>query len=156
MSAPAYFRANVGVIVTDGRGRILKLRRKGRAGQWQCPQGGLDAGESPHEAAMRELEEETGIRSDEVELVAEHPRWLAYELPPKAQNERIGMGQVQRWFLVRLVDPERPIDLSQAVDDEFDAFEWTTLDELAAEIWVVKRPVYEELASYFGPHVGSG
>ena len=145
----AYFRANVGVVVTDGRGRILALQRAGRPGQWQCPQGGLDVGESPREAALRELEEETGIRQDEVELVAEHPRWLAYELPPKAQNERIGMGQVQRWFLVRLVDPDRAIDLSEAEHDEFDAFEWTTLDELAARVWIVKRPIYEELATHF-------
>jgi len=155
MSETAYFRANVGVVVTDGRGRILALQRKERPGQWQCPQGGLDVGESPREAALRELEEETGIGPDEVEVVAEHPRWLAYELPPKAQSDRVGMGQVQRWFLVRLVDPDRAIDLSQAEDDEFDAFEWTTLDELAATVWVVKRPIYEELAASFGPRVGS-
>lgn len=154
MSKAAYFRANVGVVVTDGRGKILALQRKGRSGQWQCPQGGLDVGESPLDAALRELEEETGIRREEVEVVAEHPRWLAYELPPKAQRERIGMGQVQRWFLVRLRDPARAIDLSQARDDEFDDHEWTTLSELAAKIWIVKRPIYEELAAHFDDHVG--
>lgn len=155
MSKAAYFRANVGVVVTDGRGKILALQRKGRPGQWQCPQGGLDVGESPKEAALRELEEETGIGPDEVALVAEHPQWLAYELPPKAQSERIGMGQVQRWFLVRLLDPNRPIDLSEAEDDEFDAFEWTTLEQLAAKIWIVKRPIYEALARHFTELVGS-
>lgn len=154
MPEAAYFRANVGVVVTNGRGKILALQRKGRPGQWQCPQGGLDVGEAPQAAALRELEEETGIRPDEIELVAEHPRWLAYELPPKAQRKRIGMGQVQRWFLVRLCDPDRPIDLSQAQDDEFDAFEWTTLEELAAKIWIVKRPIYEDLARHFADHLG--
>jgi hypothetical protein len=59
------------------------------------------------------------------------------------------MGQVQKWFLVRLRDPDCVIDLSQAVDDEFDDHKWTTLDAAAAEVWSIKRPVYEAMAKAF-------
>ena len=85
MAKAQTFRANVGVVVADHAGRVLALSRAGRPGAWQLPQGGLDMGEEPEAAAWRELEEETGLDAEQVELVAEHPRWLTYELPPELE-----------------------------------------------------------------------
>jgi putative (di)nucleoside polyphosphate hydrolase len=146
------FRANVGAVVADARGRVLALQRSGRVGAWQLPQGGLDEGEEPPQAALRELEEETGLSADDVELVAEHPRWLAYELPEEFRNSRTGRGQVQKWFLFRLRDGTE-IDLSRAEAGEFDDHKWTTLRALAAEVWFVRRDVYEQLADAFAQNL---
>lgn len=145
----------MGIVVTNGRGEVLAFQRQGRPGSWQLPQGGLDVGEEPEAAALRELREETGIEPHEVELVASHPRWLAYELPEAVRRGRRWRGQVQRWFLFRMRDPSRPIDLSRA-DDEFDDHRWTTLEALACEVWEVRRPIYEELARFFAPHLREG
>jgi putative (di)nucleoside polyphosphate hydrolase len=145
------FRANVGIVVANGRGEVLALERRGRPGHWQFPQGGLDVDEEPEAAAIRELREETGLGPDEIDLVAVHPQWLAYELPEPLRRGRRWRGQVQRWFLFRLRDDDRVVDLAQAADDEFDDHRWTTLDEVAREVWEVRRPIYEELARAFGP-----
>ena len=93
-----YFRAGVGAVVLDPRGRVLVLERADVPGAWQFPQGGLDAGETPLEAARREAEEETGIPAKALRLVGQYPDLLAYELPEAAQSPRTGIGQVQYWF----------------------------------------------------------
>ena len=96
------------------------------ARSWQMPQGGIDAGEQPLEAARRELWEETSVRS--IELIAELPRWLNYDLPEGARRSwvRRYRGQTQKWFLFRFVGPEKEIDIRHpaggAHDAEFD--EW--------------------------------
>ena len=88
-----FFRANVGIILYNPAGQVLAFERADRPGQWQLPQGGLGKNEEPLAAALRELEEETGLRPSQVELVGEHPRWLAYELPPEARRKKTGRGQ---------------------------------------------------------------
>ncbi len=147
-----FFRANVGAVVIDAQGRVLALQRRGRPGAWQMPQGGLEEGEEPAEAAQRELSEETGLSPRDVALVAEHPRWLAYELPPEMRRERLGRGQVQKWFLFRL-RPGARVDLSRATDPEFDDHKWTTLDALIDEVWIVRRDVYRQVADAFAEHL---
>lgn len=143
------FRANVGVIVADGAGKVLALQRAGHPGAWQLPQGGLDVGEEPEQAAFRELEEETGLRPDQVVLEAVYPRWLVYELPEAARHRPESRGQAQRWFLVRLVEPGVEVDPAACDDPEFDAACWMSLGELAARTWEVRRPIYEELARHW-------
>jgi len=146
------FRANVGVVVSTANGRVLALQRSGRPDAWQFPQGGLDDGESTLDAALRELHEETGLSPDQVELIAEHPRWVAYELPEELRSKRTGRGQVQKWFLFRLCD-DVTVDLSRASDNEFDDFKWTTMPALVAEVWSVRRGVYREIHAYFADYL---
>lgn len=142
-----FFRANVGIVVARADGLVLALERADVPGEWQLPQGGLDEGEEPGDAALRELREETGIGRGQVQLIAEYPDWLAYELPPDKRRSRTGRGQVQRWFLYRFlgtdadIDPEMP-----GHDSEFRAFRWADLRELAGDTWAVRRPVYRALA----------
>lgn len=142
------FRANVGIVVVRADGRILALERSDTPGQWQLPQGGLDADEEPIDAAVRELREETGIGLGQAELLAEYPQWLAYELPPEHRRSRTGRGQVQRWFLLRFLGHDRDIDLAAGPGGrpEFSAYRWVTFDELAEMVWEVRRPIYRALA----------
>lgn len=92
-----HFRANVAAIVVDATGRVMAFERSDLPGEWQLPQGGVDDNESPVDAAWRELEEETGLSKDDVQLVAEFPEWTAYAYPDGARkNGRL--GQAQRWF----------------------------------------------------------
>jgi len=101
--ASLHFRANVAAIVVDSGGRVMAFERSDLPGQWQLPQGGIDKGETPLEAAWRELTEETGLTRKQVELVDEYPEWTAYEWPTgPRKNGRV--GQVQRWFTFRVKD----------------------------------------------------
>jgi putative (di)nucleoside polyphosphate hydrolase len=150
MSKGQTFRANVGMVVANRQGEVLALERAGRRGQWQMPQGGLDEGEEPVDAAWRELAEETGLTSDDVELEGEHPRWLAYELPPVARRPKLGRGQVQKWFLFRLRRDDVVVDLHASEHPEFDDQRWMPLSELAECTWEPRRWIYRELARHFG------
>ena len=102
----AKFRAGVVAVVSNSRGELLAFERSDVPGAWQLPQGGIDVGESPQDAAWRELGEETGLSSREVELVGEHPSWVAYEFPDHVRSEGRRLGQVQRWYFFRVVDDE--------------------------------------------------
>jgi len=142
-----FFRANVGIVVARADGCVLVFERTDKPGQWQLPQGGLDAGEEPTEASLRELQEETGITPELVELVAEHPDWLAYELPPGRRRSKTGRGQVQKWFLYRFLGSDADIDLSppRGEQQEFGAFRWVPMSDLLEEVWEVRRPIYGAL-----------
>ena len=141
------FRANVGIAIARADGLVLALERIDQPDRWQMPQGGLNVGEEPVEAALRELEEETGLKPEHVELVAEHPDWLAYELPPARRRDNRNRGQVQRWFLFRLLGTDDDLDLTPPKGErqEFKAFRWMDLGELAESMWEVKRPIYTAL-----------
>lgn len=147
-----FFRANVGIAVLSSQATVLALERFDIPGAWQLPQGGLDEGEEPLEAAQRELREETGLESSQVKFLGEHPRWLAYELAPEWRRPDTGRGQVQKWFAVRLVDAQAEIEISH-VDErkghpEFRAHAWMPLDELLAATPAFRRVVYEPLADW--------
>ena len=137
-------------------GKVLVARRadlpnaEGPAGGWQLPQGGIDADEDPRLAVLRELAEEIG--TDRAKIIAEHPDWLSYDLPP----ELIGValhgsyrGQRQRWFALRFTGTDTDIRLDADPHPEFDAWRWAELTELPALAVAFKRPIYEILARSF-------
>lgn len=143
----AFFRANVGCVLTDGAGRVLVLRRCGRgAGSWQFPQGGIEEGEEPREALARELAEETGLEVGALESVSEHPRWIAYEVPRELRSAKVGLGQVQRWFVARV----RPGAEPRPDGVEFDATEWVAPEEALARAVEFRRGVYAEVLAAAG------
>jgi putative (di)nucleoside polyphosphate hydrolase len=117
------------------------------------PQGGIDEREDPRQAALRELEEETGIRS--VTIIAESPRWCTYDLPealrPKAWGGRY-RGQRQKWFAARFRGEEAEIVLVRPGHaPEFDSWRWARISELVDLVVPFKRGVYEELVRDFAP-----
>jgi putative (di)nucleoside polyphosphate hydrolase len=116
------------------------------------PQGGIDEGESPREAAIRELHEETG--TTHAEVIAESSCWLSYDLPKDALG--IGLkgkyrGQTQKWFAMRFLgsDDEFNIEAPTGAKAEFDDWKWVTLKETAKNIVEFKRPIYEALVKEF-------
>lgn len=146
------YRPCVGVMLVNGDGRVFVARRIDMPGPaWQMPQGGIDKGESPREAAFRELREEIG--TDRAEVVAESDRWRCYDLP----DELLGRiwngryrGQRQRWFLMRFTGRDEDIDLDTE-DPEFLEWKWAPLADVPKLIVAFKRALYEDIISEFEP-----
>ncbi len=152
------YRLNVGAALFDRHGKVLVARRahlpnaEGVAGGWQLPQGGMDPGEEPRRAVMRELQEEIG--TDRARIVGEHPDWLSYDLPAALLGRALGgryRGQRQRWFALRFLGTDADIRLDLDPHPEFDAWRWSELAELPALAVGFKRPIYEVLARSFAP-----
>jgi putative (di)nucleoside polyphosphate hydrolase len=154
------FRANAGAVIADDTGGLLTLERTDIPGAWQLPQGGLEGGEEPLAAVLREIHEETGLSKADLELVAQYPGLLAYELPPDARSEKTGRGQVQYWFLFRLRGSDEHIRLSPK--GEFTAFRWWSFDRVLEHAAPFRRPIYERLQKEFlgllskPPAIGAG
>ena len=144
---PQTFRANVGAAIVNTDGLVLALERKEISGSWQFPQGGLNEGEEPLEAAKREILEETGIEVSQLELLGTVPRWLTYEFPEEVRSQKAWRGQVQKWFLFRFTGPDEAITMGDG--KEFRAWEWTSMHELFPRVVDFKRSVYQELSEYF-------
>ena len=131
-----------------------KNEAEGRGVWWQRPQGGIDDGEDPATAALRELYEETGIRS--VALIAEHPAWVTYDLPPDLVGKAWGgrfLGQKQKWFAYRFLGEDSEINIVPAagLPAEFVAWRWAPAGELLDLIVPFKRDVYRAVLAEFGP-----
>jgi putative (di)nucleoside polyphosphate hydrolase len=156
------YRPNVGAVLFDARGQVFVARRadmpnaEGAPGGWQLPQGGIDAGEDPRGAILRELAEEIG--TDRAEIVAEHPDWLSYDLPPELLGRALGgrfRGQRQRWFALRFLGTDADIRLDADPHPEFDAWRWTDLAQLPILAPPFKREIYAILAASFA-HLSNG
>jgi putative (di)nucleoside polyphosphate hydrolase len=160
-SHPTY-RPCVGVMLMNRDGKVFIGRRRSDPGgehvadgyAWQMPQGGIDPGEDPYQAALRELYEETNVRS--VSLLAEAPDWYSYDLPSmiagRAWRGRY-RGQTQKWFAFRFEGDEREIDIHQPAGGhhrpEFDEWRWEDMRRLPELIIPFKRPVYESVVAAF-------
>ncbi len=146
-----YFRACVGaVILRDDK--VLLLERRRHPGSWQLPQGGLDAGEAPEAAALREVEEETGIRPEQLTVLMRHPEVLTYELPPEWRSSRTGLGQAQFWYFLHLDAGDEAITLGDG--EEFSAWRWATMGEAIAATVDFRKPIYRSLARYLPAALG--
>jgi len=119
------------------------------------PQGGIDAGETPDAAALRELHEETGLAADKVAMEARTADWVSYDLPPhllgKVWKGRY-RGQRQLWFLMRFRGEDSDIRIDSE-HPEFSDWAWMRRDDLIAAIVPFKRPVYEAVFAEFDRHL---
>ena len=146
------YRRNVGVMLVNDRGEVFVGRRIDTdAPAWQMPQGGIDAGETPREAALRELREETGIAPELVRIEAETEGWLSYDLPPdlvaKIWQGRF-RGQRQKWVLLRFLGRDADIDIATE-HPEFSRWRWLPPAKLADVIVPFKRAVYAQVLGEF-------
>ena len=141
-----FYRAGVGAVIANVAGKVMLFERTGQAGEWQFPQGGMEWGEEPEQTVFREVLEETGIESADIDLIAVMPQLLAYEIPAEHRDIKTGRGQVQQWFVFRYVGDERAVTLGDRV--EFQQWRWASMDEAVAAAVEFKKPVYEVLAGF--------
>ncbi len=151
------YRPCVGVMVLNNEGKVWIGQRikegnteySGSPKLWQMPQGGIDKGEKPRKAALRELYEETGIES--VELIEKTGDWLIYDLPKDLWGKGLKgkyRGQKQKWFVYRFTGDESEIRINPPPDGhsaEFNDWRWADISELPDLIVEFKREIYEEL-----------
>ena len=151
------YRPCVGLVLLNRDGLVFAGQRVDNpADAWQMPQGGIDEGESPREAALRELNEETGIDPARVELLRESRVWIPYDLPatlvPRLWGGRY-RGQTQRWFAMRFTGPDTAIDIA-AGTPEFRRWAWMAHDELIGRIVSFKRDTYARVFEEFADLLG--
>jgi putative (di)nucleoside polyphosphate hydrolase len=155
------YRRCVGVMLINRQGLVwVGDRRKdatpehvGDGYSWQMPQGGLDRGENPYHAALRELAEETSVTS--ASLLAEAPAWYSYELPLDVATQSWKgrfKGQTQKWFALRFEGEDSEINVLKPIGGhrpEFSAWRWERIERLPELIIPFKRPVYEQVVKAF-------
>ena len=129
MSNNEIYRPNVAIVILSQKGDLLWCRRKNHDG-WQFPQGGIDSGESPEEAIIRETKEEVGLNSEDFKIIYENKEWINYEVPKARRSsyffqKKKFLGQSQKWFLAELKCDESKIDLNSSQPAEFDDWIWT-------------------------------
>ena len=157
MIDPDGYRPNVGIILLHNDGRVFWARRVSRDG-WQFPQGGMHSDETPLEAMYRELQEETGLLPEHVEVLGATPGWLRYRLPRRylRRNEKpVCVGQKQVWFLLRFLGEESHLQLDACDKPEFDLWRWVDFWYPAHHVVAFKRRVYERALRQFAPTVES-
>ena len=148
------YRPAVGIMLLNHDGRVFVGRRidmPAGLAAWQMPQGGIDPGETPRNAALRELKEEVG--TDRAQIVAELSAWLNYDLPAELQKKLWKgryRGQAQKWFALRFIGEDSEIDLETEVP-EFRNWRWSEPEKLIELIVPFKRDVYRRVLSEFGP-----
>ena len=146
------YRPAVGIMLLSREGKVFVAQRLDSTLEaWQMPQGGLDQGEEPLAGALRELEEETGIRPNHVEVITRTAEELLYDLP----DDLVGKlwkgkwrGQRQTWFLCRFTGTDEDVNI-QTAEPEFRAWKWTEPAELPAMIVPFKKKLYEDVIKAF-------
>ena len=156
------YRPCVGIMLLNSHGLVWMGRRfekqndDGVGKWWQMPQGGIDEGEDPQEAVLRELAEETAVTS--AHIIEEAPGWFTYDLPEHLIGKSWGgkyRGQKQKWFACRFTGPDSKINLTPpGHKQEFDQWQWMTMDEAVAAVVPFKKAVYVEMIKALR-HLGS-
>lgn len=151
------YRANVGIILTNNDKQVLWARRMGQ-NAWQFPQGGMQTHETPEQALWRELDEEIGLNKHDADIVAVSHRWLRYRLPKRLIRHHahpLCIGQKQKWFLLRLTQPDSHINLATSAEPEFCEWRWVDFWHPLSEVVSFKHRVYllalQEFASILFP-----
>ena len=147
------YRANVGIILCQDNGRVFWARRIGQDA-WQFPQGGIQEKETAEQALFRELEEEVGLKNDDVEILASTKGWLKYDLPQnliRRDSLPLCIGQKQVWYLLRLRSPEEKVCLDMSDTPEFDHWRWVDYWTPMREVVSFKRNVYMQALKEFYP-----
>jgi putative (di)nucleoside polyphosphate hydrolase len=145
------YRRGVGIALMDARGRVFVAQRiDTKESAWQMPQGGIDKGETPRKAAMRELLEEIG--TDKARIIAATRGWLRYDLPEdlrgKVWNGKY-RGQQQKWFLMEFLGTDADINID-TIHPEFSSWKWLPFMRLPGVIVGFKREIYKQVAEVFG------
>lgn len=151
---PKQYRPCVGVVLFNKHGKVFLAHRNGAKGKfvWQFPQGGIDKGEAPESAALRELQEETGIVPALATILGSIDDWLYYDFPTDFKNSekaRGKKGQRQKWFALLFNGTDDQVDLEADDHVEFSEWRWGTLAEAVDLIVPFKRKVYERIACEF-------
>ena len=150
------YRKCVGVVLANADGQVFVGQRiDADFKAWQMPQGGIDKGEDPRDAALRELWEETGVGANLVEVMGETEDWISYDLPheivPRIWKGRY-KGQKQRWFLLRFLGSDADVNISTE-HPEFSEWRWLGADDVLATIVPFKREVYAQVLAAFREHL---
>lgn len=142
------YRQNVACIIVDEQypntNNIFVGKRIDMKNIWQFPQGGIDAGETPKEALIRELGEEVGLQSDDIEIIASCPMWFQYNFPNFKWGNYI--GQQQKYFLVKTNKKNINVDTEDA---EFSKFEFMEMSLGLDKVSPLKRTIYDRVVNYF-------
>jgi putative (di)nucleoside polyphosphate hydrolase len=150
---PEGFRANVGIILCNRYNYLFWGRRVGQEA-WQFPQGGINVSETAEEAMFRELEEEIGLKSTQVQVLGATKEWLRYRLPGRfirRHCEPMCIGQKQIWFLLRIGCPEADVCLNTTDKPEFDKWRWVKYWQPVREVVYFKRGVYSQALRELAP-----
>lgn len=148
------YRLNVGIVVSDGNGKLLWAKRTGYTNAWQFPQGGVHPDESVLEAMYRELHEELGLAPDQVAVLSETEDWLIYDLPEhfrRYHSKPLCIGQKQKWFLLRLLVDDSAVNLNAVANPEFESWCWVAKERALDEVIDFKRDVYRQMLQHFAP-----
>ncbi|MGH1479094.1 MAG: RNA pyrophosphohydrolase [Geminicoccales bacterium] len=149
---PKNYRPCAGIVLINPMGLIFVGERQGADGDnWQMPQGGIDEGEAPIDAAMRELFEETGV--NQIEFLAESTDWKCYIVPEKRRPRHWQgryIGQCQRWFAFRFTGQDDTVNLNLH-EPEFSLWRWASADDVIKTAVSFKRQVYESVLNEFRP-----
>jgi len=148
------YRRGVGIALINARGQVFVAQRiDTKESAWQMPQGGIDEGEAPREAALRELHEEIG--TDKARIIATSRKWLRYDLPEDLQNKVWKgkyRGQEQKWFLMKFLGTDADINIATA-HPEFSSWKWIPFTNLSRVIVGFKREIYTKVIQAFDERV---
>lgn len=146
------YRPNVGLVLFNAQGLVFTAKRiDTKETAWQFPQGGIDDGEDPATAALRELEEEIGTAK--AEIIGESRGWISYDLPPAVADKWHGgrwRGQKQKWFALRFLGTDADIDIATE-HPEFSEWRWMRLEDVPGVIVPFKRALYDQVVAEFLP-----